>query len=202
MTPPSNLAKRYAQAFYRVIRDDRTDEAFRDYEAFVAFYFGYQGLQEVLQHPVIRLEKKQELINKVFGHTASNTVTAFLHLLLKRNRLKLLPMITEEIETLYRAHHGIQGIHVTSAVPLLPRERERLRTVLTRTYGTVEMREKVDPGIKGGLVIWFGNSVIDSSIRARLQRMQEIMLRVDEEWLSRQTTGKPPQSPSGPGVTA
>jgi len=72
---------------------------------------------------------------------------------------------------------------VRSALPLERDERSRLRDVLTRKFGRVEVREIVDKSVIGGLVIHFGDQVIDESLRSRIKQLRELMIRVDAEWL-------------------
>jgi len=59
----------------------------------------------------------------------------------------------------------------------------RLRGILTRKFGRIEIREKVDRDVIGGLVVQFGDQVIDDSLKARLKLLREMMIRVDNEWL-------------------
>ncbi len=175
--------KRYAEAFFNAIEADDLDECFKDFEAFTAIYFGYEGLREILNHPTIHVNRKIEMLQRIFGPKARRLVVDFLCLLLKRERIHLFEPISNEIERFYRRKNGIRGIVVRSALPLEIAERNRLREVLTRKFGRIEVREIVDKAIVGGMVIYFGDQVIDESLRSRIKQLRELMIRVDAEWM-------------------
>ncbi len=175
--------KRYAEAFFHAIEDDDFEECFKDFEAFSAIYFGYDGLREVLNHPTIHINRKIEMLQRIFGEQSRRKVVDFLCLLIKRERINLFEGIASEVERSYRRKNGIRGIVVRSALPLERDERTSLRDVLTRKFGRVEVREIVDKSVVGGLVIHFGDQVIDESLRSRIKQLRELMIRVDAEWL-------------------
>ncbi len=178
------IAKRYADAFLIAIHEDDFESCFRDFEAFVALYFGYDGLSEILNHPTIHLNRKIDLLCKIFGKTAEKRVLDFICLLVKRKRINLLERIAEEIEREYRQEKNITGFLVKSAVPLLKEERTRLYKVLEKKFGKIQVREVVDREVLGGIVVYFSEQVIDDSIRARLQQLKDLMARIDSEWLA------------------
>lgn len=177
------ITLRYAEAFFSSIEDDNFEECFKDFEAFAAFYVGYEGLREVLNHPTIHPQRKIEMIQRIFGANAMKRVVDFICLLLRRKRINLLDAITMEVERLYRRKNNIRGIIVKSSIPLTQPERTKLRELLARKFGRVEIREVVDPDVVGGLIIQFGDQVIDDSLKARMKLLREMMIRVDSEWL-------------------
>lgn len=178
------IYKRYAEAFFLSIVDDDFEESFKDFEAFSAIYFGFDGLREILNHPTIHVDRKIEMLQRIFGPQARRKVVDFICLLLRRERINHFEGIAAEVERFYRRKNGIRGIIVKSSVALTNDERRRLREVLTRKFGRVEIREIVDPSILGGLIVHFGDEVIDESIRSRMKMLRELMIRVDNEWLA------------------
>jgi F-type H+-transporting ATPase subunit delta len=177
------IARRYAEAFFKTIENNNLEESFKDFEAFNALYEGYDGLAKVLLYPTIHLEKKIAMIKKIFGPSASQHVTNFICILIRRKRLNLFELIVQEVERLYRREHGIRGIVIKSAVPLLREEKIRLRAILALKFGRIEIREVVDPSVLGGLIIQFTDQVVDESIRHRLNQLKDLIVRVDNEWL-------------------
>ncbi|PKL43586.1 MAG: ATP synthase F1 subunit delta [Candidatus Riflebacteria bacterium HGW-Riflebacteria-2] len=175
--------KRYAEAFFHSIEDDDLEECFKDFEAFSAIYFGYEGLREILNHPTIHINRKIEMLQRIFGASARHLVVDFLCLLVKKERINLFEGISNEVERFYRRKNGIRGIVVRSAIPLEKDERKSLRETLSRKFGRIEVREIVDKSVVGGLVIHFGDQVIDESLRSRIKQLRELMIRVDAEWL-------------------
>lgn len=177
------ITKRYAEAFFLTIDGDGFEESFQDFQAFFACYAGVDDLRNILNHPTIHPNRKIEMIGRLFGKQANQLVIDFICLLVKRERINLFLDIALEIERLYRRKQGIRGIIIKSSVPLNDQERTRLRAVLSRKFGRIEIREKVDRDVIGGLIIQFGDQVIDESLKARLKLLREMMIRVDNEWL-------------------
>lgn len=178
------IYKRYAEAFYLSIAEDDFEECFKDFEAFCAIYFGVEGLREILNHPTIHVDRKIDMLQRIFGPQARRKVVDFICLLLRRERINHFEGIAAEVERFYRRRNGIRGIVVKSSVALTREERKRLREVLTRKFGRIEIREIVDSNILGGLIVHFGDEVIDESIRSRMKMLRELMIRVDNEWLA------------------
>lgn len=178
------VAKRYAEAFFKAIQAEDFEECFKDFEAFTALYFGYEGLAEILQHPTIHVDRKIDMLRRIFGPRTSHLVVDFVSLLVKKKRMVLFERISQEVERMYRRLHGIRGIIIKSAIPLQDSERTRLRAILAQKFGRIEIRELVDPAILGGLVIQFTDQVVDVSIRNRIKQLHELMVRVDNEWLA------------------
>ncbi|MBU1108660.1 MAG: ATP synthase F1 subunit delta [Candidatus Riflebacteria bacterium] len=177
------ICKRYAEAFFLAIEEDDFEECFKDFEAFSAIYFGYEGLREILNHPTIHAHRKIEMLQRIFGPQARRRVVDFLCLLIQRERINHFEGIAAEVERYYRRKNGIRGIIIRSALPLHGEERVQLREVLTRKFGRIEVREIVDKTVVGGLVIHFGDQVIDDSLRSRIKQLRELMFKVDAEWL-------------------
>jgi F-type H+-transporting ATPase subunit delta len=178
------IAKRYAEAFFKAIEADDFEDCFKDFEAFAALYFGYEGLAEILTHPTIHINQKIEMLQRIFGPSARKLVIDFVSLLVKKKRMVLFERIAQEVERMYRRVHGIRGIIIKSAVPLLDNEKTRLRAILAQKFGRIEIREIVDPAILGGLVIQFTDQVVDESVRNRLRQLREMLVKRDGEWLA------------------
>ncbi len=177
------ITKRYAEAFFSTIEGERFEESFKDFQAFFACYAGVDDLSKILNHPTIHPNRKIEMIRRLFGDQADRRVVDFICLLVRKERIHMFSDIGLEIERLYRRRHGIRGIIIKTAVELTEVERMRLRGILTRKFGRIEIREKVDRDVIGGLVVQFGDQVIDDSLKARLKLLREMMIRVDNEWL-------------------
>jgi F-type H+-transporting ATPase subunit delta len=94
-------------------------------------------------------------------------------LLVRRGRAGLVPVIARQFERIERDREGRVTAQVTSAIALTDAQRANLRDQLGRRSGkTVDLDERVDPSIMGGLVVRIGDELIDASIAGRLRRIQ------------------------------
>lgn len=173
------MCKRYAEAFFNTVEE----QCFKDFKAFVDIYFSHKDFREILIHPLIHVEKKLEFIHKVFDNSSSKLVVDFICLLIKRNAIAFLQTIAYQVNSFYWQKHNIKGIVVKTSVPLMSSEREKLINVLKDKYGQIDVTEVVDPRILGGVVLYFGSQVIDESIKSRMNKLREVMARVDSYWM-------------------
>jgi len=62
---------------------------------------------------------------------------------------------------------------VRSAIPLTDDQRERLAKALGNATGKqVEVKVVVDPSVLGGIVAQVGDTVIDGSVRSRIDQLK------------------------------
>ena len=71
--------------------------------------------------------------------------------------------------SLYRQSKGIREAQITTAVPLLSGQKEKLLEFLQQQFGgQVELSEKVDPGLIGGFQVEVSDRLLDRSVRGEL----------------------------------
>ena len=116
-----------------------------------------------------RMEDARGLVQGRVNPLAVNLVL----LLVQRGRAALVPAIARQFERIERDREGRVTARVTSAIALTDEQRTNLRDQLgRRSAKTVDLEEKVDPSIMGGLVVRIGDELIDASIAGRLRRIQ------------------------------
>lgn len=103
---------------------------------------------------------------------ARSIADAFIAYLKKEKKEKLLPEI---VRALSRTVTGeLTSGEVVSSVPLPTETLKELETKLSNKFNkTVELANTVDPSLLGGLVIRFGDVVIDESVRTQLATLKE-----------------------------
>jgi F-type H+-transporting ATPase subunit delta len=98
--------------------------------------------------------------------------------LVNKNRVGFLPEIAEAFTKLADASKGIQQITVSSATAIPPAEQgrisNRLRDMLKRQ---VDVTFRTDPSHLAGVQIHLGSTVVDSTVRGRLQAMQSLLTK-------------------------
>jgi F-type H+-transporting ATPase subunit delta len=116
-------------------------------------------------------EKKSGLARVVEG--ADPTLINFIHVLIENHRMPVIFRIRDEYQRLWEQENRMLPVEITSAVELDPKMAESLgRTIGERTGRRVELAARVDPKIIGGIVLRVGNSILDASIRNRLEQLR------------------------------
>ena len=100
-------------------------------------------------------------------------VLNFLCILTENDRLPDFERILAYFTELYNEKLGIADVTVTSAMPLSDTAAEKIRAKMAEITGkTVNMTLKTDDRLIGGVVISYGNTTIDGSVRARLEQLK------------------------------
>jgi F-type H+-transporting ATPase subunit delta len=165
----------YAQALFEVARAERTlgtieDDMFR----FARTLEGSEELRLALTDPVLPVERRIAVIEELTGGKALPVSTALLSMLVAAGQASELPQIVDRFVELAAAERQHEVAEVRSAIPLDASQTQRLATALGRATGKdVEVKVIIDPTVLGGLVARIGDTVIDGSVRHRLEQMKE-----------------------------
>lgn len=123
-------------------------------------------------------ETRVKAIQEIFAEAGFTEVTKnFLAVLADNGRLKYLERISKRFVELTMAHKGEIKVLVTTVIPLPEAEEKELVQTLRDILGqkTVIIEQKIDPSILGGLVIEFGQKLLDMSIRTRAKQMERYL---------------------------
>jgi F-type H+-transporting ATPase subunit delta len=169
----STTARRYADAAFEIaLRDDALDEWRVGLEA-VAAAVTVPEVGRMVQNPSLPVDARRDVVERAAGSALPRPVRNLVTLLLQRRRLDIVPAISVEYQRHLDRRAGITRAAVTTASPLTEDEIVALRARLSDlTGGRVELTVREDPAILGGLIVRFGDRLIDGSVRGRLERLR------------------------------
>jgi F-type H+-transporting ATPase subunit delta len=171
---PDDRTLAYAEALFAVARAEGTlgeveDELFR----FSQTLQGNDELRDALTNPGIPASRRQQVVEDLLGGKASPTTAALVSMVVGTGRARELPAIIQKLVEMSAAEANKEVAEVRSAVPLTDDQRERLAKVLGQATGKqVEVKVVVDPAVLGGIVAQVGDTVIDGSVRSRLDKLK------------------------------
>jgi F-type H+-transporting ATPase subunit delta len=109
------------------------------------------------------------------GSTVSNTIA----LMAQKRRLFVLPQVIEAYKAMAADARGEMTAEVTAAKPLTKAQEAALAKSLKAANGKdVSIKLTIDESLIGGLIVKVGSRMIDSSIRAKLNSLQNAMKEV------------------------
>src|ERR671911_176107 len=109
----------------------------------------------------------------LLGGRASPTTVALVSMVVGTGRARSLPTIIHKLVEMSAAEADKEVAEVRSAIPLTDDQRERLAKALGNATGKrVEVKVVVDPSVLGGIVAQVGDTVIDGSVRSRLDQLK------------------------------
>lgn len=179
MAELATLARPYANAIFKIGKQDRTLEAWSRTLAFLAAAANEDNVRRVLESPTVTDEQKAHTLAEVCREELSDKGRAMVAVLARNRRLPLLAEITEQFEALRAEEERTLDVEVIAAFELGAEQREELVQSLKRRFERdIELTSRVDPDLVGGAVIRAGDTVIDGSVRGRLNKLAEALQRV------------------------
>ncbi|HEY4643148.1 MAG TPA: ATP synthase F1 subunit delta [Bacteroidota bacterium] len=173
--PNVRVARRYAHALIDLsVEMQGLETVSKDLALVLLTFRSSRDFQLFLESPIIRGDKKKQVLRALFKKRISDITEKFLALLAGKNREMLLPDIIREFHRLQNEHLGIVEVVVTSAVDLMKEQREALeRTLEAYTRKKVVAEYRVDPAVRGGFIVQVGDTVLDASVRRQLELLRE-----------------------------
>lgn len=169
------LIRGYAEALFRVVRaegelDRVEDELFRFGKILEKNHELRQALSDQSMERAQRTKILEDLLeDKVSAHTLG-----LLTFIVAQGRGRQLTQILEELSTIAAEARNFVVAEVRTAVPLDDKQRTELASALSKATGKqVEVKVLVDPAVIGGVVAKIGDTVIDGSIKRRLEQLRE-----------------------------
>src|ERR671911_1003305 len=174
------IASVYARSLFEVaMEQDKLDKVRDELVEFTDALDASRELQVFLFSPYFSTKEKSEGLDKAVSG-ADETVLNFLKLLIEKHRMPVLFRMRAEFEQLWEEENRLLPVIVTSAVELPKSTVKQIGDrIAEQTDRKVDLQSKVDPDILGGIVVRGGNSVLDASIRNRLENFRKQVARAN-----------------------
>ncbi len=117
---------------------------------------------------------KAKALDRVFRGRASDLTTDFLHVMLRRGRLRFLPDVAAAMGRLLDVRLGRMPVTLETAVEVGAEDLEGLRARIRAAIGKEPvLKPRVRPALIGGAVLRVGDVVADGSVRRRLADLRD-----------------------------
>ena len=172
------IASVYARSLFEVAKEqDRLDTVHDELGEFADALNESRELQVFLFSPYFSTKEKSEGLDKAISG-ADETFVNFLELLVEKHRMPVLFRVRAEFEKLWEEENKLLPVTVTSAVELPKSTVKQIGDRISeQTDRKVDLSSTVDPDILGGIIVRVGNSVLDASIRNRLENLRKQVAR-------------------------
>ncbi len=172
------VARRYAAALFGVARrDEILDAVEQDLTLISRFLADVPYLRAVLMQPLVSVARKNTVVDEAFGDRVTASSLNFLKLLIRKRREDLVGECIREFRALLAEHMNTVDAEAWSAVPMTLEQQERLVVSLHKLTGKkVRLMSEVDKTLVGGVVVRIGDTVMDGSVRGKLERLERQLL--------------------------
>jgi len=167
------LARVYARSLFEVALEQGKLDVLREQVAqFADALSAHRELAVFFFSPYFSTKEKQDALVRVLDG-ADPALLNFLALLIENHRMPVIFRIRLEFERLWEEENRTLPVEITSAIELDQATTESLgRTIGERAGRKVTLATRVDPDILGGIIVRVGNSILDASIRNRLEQLR------------------------------
>jgi F-type H+-transporting ATPase subunit delta len=171
----ASLVTGYAEALFRVVQaegelDRVEDELFR----FGKLLESNNDLKQALSDKSIDRAQRIDLLEELLSEKVSSHTLGLLSFVVEQGRGRQLPQILAELSELAAEAKNSVVAEVRSAIPLDAGQRDALAQALSQaTNKNVEVKVLVDPSVVGGVVAKVGDTVIDGTVKRRLEQLKE-----------------------------
>ncbi|MCE3000680.1 MAG: F0F1 ATP synthase subunit delta [Betaproteobacteria bacterium] len=172
MAEPVTIARPYAEAAFRLAREQNALPAWSDALALIETVVAEPQVAAVIAAPQVSAAQVEALIIGAIGKHLSGEARNFVQVLAQNRRLGVAGQIRGSFESLRREHEGTMEATVVSALPVEDAQLKSLVSALEQKYGRrITAKVELDPKLIGGLKILVGDKVIDATVRGKLDAM-------------------------------
>jgi F-type H+-transporting ATPase subunit delta len=129
-----------------------------------------------LDNPRLTTDQEARLVIDIMGEELSDKGQNFVSVLASNGRIALLPTIYEIFEMLKAHHEKTMDVSLTSAFEISEDDSKKLAQALKkRLQREVHLSSTIDKSLLGGVIIRTEDTVIDNSVRGKLQKLARVL---------------------------
>lgn len=167
----ATLARPYAEALFRVAQASNL-AAWSELVSEMAAVAALPDVKAFASNPTFTDAQVAETFYALLKSKLFPEAKSFVRMLVENGRLLLLPEIGRQFHVLKNAAQGVADAVITSAFALEDGQLTDLVTILEKRFGRkLNPTVSVDSALIGGVRVTVGDEVLDTSVRAKLQRM-------------------------------
>ena len=176
MAELSTLARPYANAAFDAARSGKNLPGWSAMLRTLATILSLPAVQAIAENARLSSDEKVKRLADLCREDMVEGGENFLLVMAENGRLTQMPIVFEQFETLRLAAENTADVTISSAFALTDEQITLLRDKLTKRLGSkVSVSTEVDASLKAGVIIRYGDTVIDGSARGRLVKLAEAM---------------------------
>ena len=178
----TEVSRRYSKALFKVASKEKSEQVI--YEEVIRLLDLFKSndiFAKLFLSPLLSSKSQLKLVNNLFSTTdkkkinVSKNVLAFLKVLAKNGRLKILLGALYSFQNLVKSMYQEININLTTAFPISEDNVNKIKNILLKkTDKKINIISNVDKNIIGGIILQSGSSLIDASIRNKILKLNNI----------------------------
>lgn len=177
MAELSTVARPYAEALFASVQKAGTGfEAWSEQLDELAGLVALDDVREAMSDPRLDDTQRIDVFTGLVKTPLTDAGRRFIALLVENGRIQALPEIALQFDQLRNRLEGTALADITSAYPIDDAQVQQLVGALETKFGLkLKPQVTVDPDLIGGVRVVVGDQVLDTSVRAQLQRMRDTL---------------------------
>jgi len=177
-THASEAAQRYASALFDLAQDSGAlADTHREFKEFAELATGNDELSDLLSSPLYARDVKVGALADIASKAGvSPLLSKFLGVMASNGRARDIVGAQKAFDDLYAKQRGVKRAVVRTAKDMTDAQRERLEGIIAKAVGgDVELSTETDPDLVGGIQLLIGSTLVDASLKTKLDRMNAAM---------------------------
>ena len=168
------VSGRYAEAlFMHAEKYGKELEVYRETKWLSRCMVQYPQIKRVLSSPVVSMEKKQEMLEKLFAKQPSAEFRNFIRLVLENKREELLQTMCFVYKEHYREKRQILNVELVTATDAAEETKTQITEKMAAlTHKNIRLTTTVNPEILGGYVLYWDTYRWDASVASRMRSVE------------------------------
>ena len=169
----------YSQALYELVDEEKVvDKVEQEANAFIKLISESQEFLNLIKDPRNTQSEQTDAISVICqSYKINETFTKFLKFLISKRRLFFLDKILKDFILICSNKRGEIIAKLTAAKELSSSEIENIENSLKVNFGSnLKLKFSYDPNLLGGLIVQVGSIMIDTSIKSKLQQIENNMI--------------------------
>lgn len=171
----TRAAVRYAKSFIQLTNEKgQMEEVLADVKMLSTLIDSSREFELLLGNPLVKMEQKRTIMNKIVDGKVESITKDFINFLISQKRESILKEVLNQFVGIYNEEHGIAKVSVTTANELDKNIKTTLlENLKTRfNYSKIELEEKIDKTLLGGILLRIGDKQLDGSVRRQLNDIE------------------------------
>jgi len=176
MAERTTVARPYADAAFQLASEQNALPQWGEMVKLARAIAADPQMVDVLTSPKLDGADKASLFLSIAGDRFSGEMRNFVRVLIEGDRIELLPEIATLFEGLRNEAEGVAKARIETALPLTDAQLAEITAALSKRFGKrIEASTSVNKALIGGARIAVGDTVIDGSVRGKLEQMKHAL---------------------------
>jgi F-type H+-transporting ATPase subunit delta len=177
MAERTTVARPYANAAFQIAREQNALPRWSEMVKLAETIGADAQMADALANPKLDTGDKASLFLSIGGDRFTEDMRNFVRVLIEGDRIELLPEIRTLFEALRNDAEGVAQATIETALPLSEAQLTQITSALSKRFGKrIETTTSINPALIGGARIAVGDTVIDGSVREKLEQMKHSLL--------------------------